>query len=108
MLLNKKLKKYKSFKLMEVTTTTDVPKTCSDLQKPNLPYGEWACSPTNNFCSFTCPAGFQKSKQDWLNNLRYHKSGVLSTRPVHSHLTLEAPTFLNVSRLHISNFMNKF
>lgn len=45
------------------TTTTIGPTTCLELEHPLLPYGVWACSATNKYCSFTCPGAFKRNKQ---------------------------------------------
>jgi hypothetical protein len=43
--------------------TTTGPKSCDNLEQPELPYGYWACSGTNKYCSFSCPSGFKRNKQ---------------------------------------------
>ena len=45
------------------TTTTAGPRTCLELQTPSLPYGIWACSITNKYCSFSCPREFRRNKR---------------------------------------------
>ena len=44
------------------STTSGTMVTCVDLQKPNLPYGEWVCSDEAKYCSFACPSDYTKSK----------------------------------------------